>query len=78
MAGREELIAAYKTIPGVEAVINADSLGYVSHEGLVEAIGIPAENLCMGCLTGVYPVEIPGEKCATAQTKLSEYLSQSA
>jgi amidophosphoribosyltransferase len=78
MASREELIAAYKTIPGVEAVINADSLGYVSHEGLVEAIGIPAENLCMGCLTGVYPVEIPGEKCATAQTKLSEYLSQSA
>jgi len=78
MASREELIAAHKTVAGVEAVINADSLGYVSHEGLVEAIGIPAENLCMGCLTGVYPVEIPGEKCATAQTKLSEYLSQSA
>jgi amidophosphoribosyltransferase len=74
MASREELIAAHKTVAGVEAVINADSLGYVSHEGLVEAIGIPAENLCMGCLTGVYPVEIPGEKCATAQTKLSEYL----
>jgi amidophosphoribosyltransferase len=78
MASREELIAAYKTVAGVEAVINADSLGYVSHAGLVEAIGIPAENLCMGCLTGIYPVEIPGEKCATAQTKLSEYLSQIA
>jgi amidophosphoribosyltransferase len=76
MASREELIAAYKTVAGVEAVIDADSLGYVSHEGLVEAIGIPAENLCMGCLTGVYPVEIPGEKCATAQTKLSEYAMQ--
>ena len=78
MASREELIAAHKTVAGVEAVINADSLGYVSHEGLVEAIGIPAENLCMGCLTGVYPVEIPGEKCATAQTKLSEYLVQTS
>jgi amidophosphoribosyltransferase len=74
MASREELIAAYKTIPGVEAVIDADSLGYVSHKGLVEAIGIPAENLCMGCLTGVYPLEIPGEKCIATQTKLSEYL----
>ena len=74
MASRDELIAAHKTIPGVEAVINADSLGYVSHKGLVEAIGIPEENLCMGCLTGVYPVEIPGEKCIACQTKLSEYL----
>jgi amidophosphoribosyltransferase len=46
----------------------------VSHEGLVEAVGIPKENLCMGCLTGIYPVEIPGEKCMAAQTKLSEYI----
>jgi len=76
MASREELIAAYKTIPGVEAVINADSLGYVSHEGLVKAIGIPEEHLCMGCLTGVYPLEIPGEKCFMAQTKLTEYMTQ--
>jgi len=74
MASRDELIAAHKTVAGVEAVINADSLGYVSHEGLVEAVGIPKENLCMGCLTGIYPVEIPGEKCLAAQTKLSEYI----
>lgn len=75
MASREELIAAYKTIAGVEAVINADSLGYVSHEGLVKAIGIPENHLCMGCLTGVYPLEIPGEKCVAAQTKLTEYIT---
>jgi amidophosphoribosyltransferase len=74
MASREELIAAYKTVAGVEAVINADSLGYVSHKGLVDAVGIPKEDLCMGCLTGLYPVEIPGEKCLAAQTRLSEYV----
>ncbi|HOT08111.1 MAG TPA: amidophosphoribosyltransferase, partial [Methanotrichaceae archaeon] len=56
MASRDELIAAHKTVAGVEAVIEADSLGYVSHEGLVDAVGIPKENLCMGCLTGLYPV----------------------
>ena len=55
-------------------MINADSLGYVSHKGLVQAIGIPEENFCMGCLTGIYPVEIPGEKCIATQTKLSEYI----
>jgi amidophosphoribosyltransferase len=76
MASRDELIAAHKTIAGVEAVIGAKSLGHVSHEGLVNAIGIPAENLCMGCLTEVYPLEIPGEKCRLAQTKITEYLSE--
>ena len=74
MASRDELIAAHKTVAGVEAVIEADSLGYVSHEGLVDAVGIPRENLCMGCLTGLYPVQIPGERCLAEQTKLSEYL----
>ncbi len=39
-------------------MINADSLGYVSHKGLVEAIGIPEEHLCTGCLTGIYLVAI--------------------
>jgi amidophosphoribosyltransferase len=74
MPSREELIAAYKTIPGVQTVIDADSLGYVSLKGLVEAIGIPERNLCMGCLTGIYPLEIPGEKCAAAQMTLAEYV----
>jgi amidophosphoribosyltransferase len=74
MASRDELIAAHKTVAGVEAVIEADSLGYVSHEGLVDAVGIPKENLCMGCLTGLYPVQIPGEKCLAEQTRLSEYI----
>lgn len=74
MASREELIAAYKTVSGVEAVIEADSLGYVSHDGLVKAIGIPKENLCMGCLTGVYPLEIPGEQCSEMQKKITEYV----
>lgn len=73
MATREELVAAHKTVAGVEAVINADSLGYVSVEGLVEAVGIPEDDLCLGCLTGVYPVEIPGEKCKRRQLTLNQF-----
>jgi amidophosphoribosyltransferase len=73
MATREELVAAHKTVAGVEAVINADSLGYVSVEGLVEAVGIPADDLCLGCLTGVYPVEIPGEQCKRRQLTLNQF-----
>lgn len=73
MATREELVAAHKTVAGVEAVINADSLGYVSVEGLVEAVGIPEDDLCLGCLTGVYPVEIPGEECKRRQLTLNQF-----
>jgi amidophosphoribosyltransferase len=73
MATREELVAAHKAVKGVEALINADSLGYLSKEGLVKAIGIPMEDLCMGCLNGIYPVEIPGESCSRRQLKLTEF-----
>jgi len=73
MATREELIAAHKAVKGVEALINADSLGYLSIDGLVESIGIPMEDLCLGCLSGIYPVEILGERCAKRQLKLSEF-----
>jgi len=73
MATREELIAAHKAVKGVEALINADSLGYLSIDGLVKSIGIPMDDLCLGCLSGIYPVEIPGEKCIKRQLKLSEF-----
>ncbi len=73
MATREELVAAHKAVKGVEAVINADSLGFISIDGLVSSIGIPRDDLCLGCLTGAYPVEIPGEQCARKQLKLSEF-----
>ncbi|MFQ6062923.1 MAG: amidophosphoribosyltransferase [Methanosarcinales archaeon] len=63
MATRKELIAAHKTIEGVEALIKADSLRYLSISGLVKSVGISEKNLCMACLTGVYPVEIQGEFC---------------
>lgn len=73
MGTRSELIAAHKTIAGVEAVINADSLGYLSVEGLVRAIGIDKENLCLACLTSEYPLDIPGENCPRKQLKLDEF-----
>ena len=74
MATREELIAAHKSVKGVEFMIGADSLYYISLDGLVKAIGIDKEDLCTGCLTGVYPIEIPGERCESRQTKLNNFI----
>ncbi len=62
MKTREQFAATGRTIEQIGKMITADSLGYVSIEGLVEAIDIPAGDLCLGCLTEEYPLSVPGEK----------------
>jgi amidophosphoribosyltransferase len=39
--------------------IDADTLGYLSLAGLLEATGSVEEGFCTACLSGVYPTEIP-------------------
>ena len=58
MATRWELIAARMSVPEIRDFIGADSLGYLSLEGLVQAVGLPAETLCLACLTGDYPIPV--------------------
>ncbi len=73
MKTKDQFIAAGRTTEEIRKEIGADSLGYVSIEGLVDAIGFPpAESLCLGCLTGKYPVTIPGERHA-AQSELENF-----
>lgn len=61
---RRELIAAYKTPAEVRQEIGATSLAHVSLDGLIKSIGLPKDHLCLGCLTGIYPLEIEGEQYA--------------
>ena len=56
MPTKEELIGNSKTVEEIKQYISADSLGYLSIEGLLKAIG--RKNLCMACLNGKYPTEI--------------------
>jgi len=58
-ATRAELIANGLEIDGIRRSIGADSLGYVSLDGLVAATTLPAENLCRACFDGVYPIDLP-------------------
>jgi len=58
MASRWELIAAQKTIPEVRDYIGADSLGYLSIDGLIKAIGLPKDMFCLACFTGDYPIPV--------------------
>uniref|UniRef100_A0A831T7J9 Amidophosphoribosyltransferase n=2 Tax=Thermorudis TaxID=1649508 RepID=A0A831T7J9_9BACT len=59
MATREELIAARLSVEEIGRAIGADSIGYLSLEGLLRAIGLPHDRFCTACLTGQYPVPVP-------------------
>jgi amidophosphoribosyltransferase len=54
---RRELIGAVKTVEEIREYLGADSLGYLSHEGLLACEGEPAR-FCSACFTGRYPVAV--------------------
>jgi amidophosphoribosyltransferase len=58
MATRWELIAARKTIPEIREYLDADSLGYLSLDGLIRAVDLPRDIFCLACFTGVYPIPV--------------------
>ena len=58
MASKRELIAANLSVEEIRELVGADSLGYLSHEGLLRAVDLPRESLCMGCFTGDYPIPV--------------------
>lgn len=58
---RTELVAAGLSAEEVRKYIQADSLGYLSLSGMIEATGLSRENLYLGCFTGEYVFETPGE-----------------
>ena len=62
MKSRDQFVATKLSIDGIRELIGADSLGYISIDGLVEAIGMPADELCLACTNGLYPTHIEGEK----------------
>ncbi|QQE74929.1 amidophosphoribosyltransferase [Brevibacillus composti] len=70
---RDELIASSQTVEEIRRFIGADSLSYLSVEGMLDAIGrrddSPDRGHCLACFTGKYPTEVefeaalPAAKC---------------
>lgn len=58
-ASRAELIANGAAIDEISKSIGADSLAYISQDGMVDATLQPRERLCTACFTGEYPIELP-------------------
>lgn len=67
---RSELIASSKSVEEIRRAINADSLHFLSKEGLLEAIGRPRgehnRGMCMGCFDNDYPTRVGSEAEAGA------------
>lgn len=61
MANRRELAAAKWSVEEIRERLGASSLGYLSVEGTVRAVGEPANRFCLACFTGDYPIPVPDE-----------------
>lgn len=57
MGARRGLIAAHRTVGDIRRAINADSLSYLSLEGMMNAVGASG-GYCQACFTGKYPFEV--------------------
>jgi amidophosphoribosyltransferase len=53
---RSKLMAANHSLEEIRKYLNADSLYYLSQQGMVKATGLPADSFCMACYDGNYPV----------------------
>ena len=57
-SSKGELIACSKSVQQICDFIEADSLAYLSLEGMLQAMPIPAKDFCTACFTGKYPIQI--------------------
>jgi amidophosphoribosyltransferase len=61
MSSREEMVAHERTVAEVANELGADSLAYLSIEGVYEAVGTPRAVHCDACFTGSYPLGDGGD-----------------
>jgi len=61
-ASRAELIATGIDVEGVRRSVGADSLGYISEDGMIAATHQPREQLCTACFSGTYPLGVPDDQ----------------
>jgi amidophosphoribosyltransferase len=67
---RSELIAATHTLEEIKKYLDADSVAYLSLDGLLSAVGSTSGSYCSSCYTGRYPVEFPRDEASYLQLAL--------
>jgi amidophosphoribosyltransferase len=59
---QNELIASHKTVEETRKFLGATSLNYLSLDGVIKSIGLPARHLSTSCFTGIYPIDLKERK----------------
>jgi len=67
---RSELIAATHTLDEIQQYLDADSVAYLSLDGMMTAVGEGRQGYCSSCYTGVYPVAFPRHEKSYLQLAL--------
>jgi amidophosphoribosyltransferase len=67
---RSELIAATHSLDEIRKYLDADSVAYLSLDGLTNAVRGGSSKYCTSCYTGVYPVAFPRDEAAYLQLAL--------
>src|SRR5438552_13677616 len=67
---KEDLIAATHTLDEIREFLQADSVAYLSFEGLMSAVQSERTSYCSSCYTGRYPVEFPRDETSYLQLAL--------
>jgi amidophosphoribosyltransferase len=67
---RSELIAATHSLEEITTYLGADSVGYLSIDGLLSAVGRERDSYCTSCYTGHYPVSFPHDEATYLQLAL--------
>ncbi|MEA2498607.1 MAG: amidophosphoribosyltransferase [Actinomycetota bacterium] len=62
MPDHDELIGHLMSVEEIREHVEADSLAYLSVDGMVGATQIPAENFCTACFTSQYPIAVPEDE----------------
>ena len=62
MPDQDDLIGARLSVDEIRSEIKADSLAYLSLEGMLRSTGVPSEDFCTACFSSRYPVPIPSEE----------------
>jgi len=68
---RRELIASSQSVEQIRAFVGADSLGYLTENGMLACLRTPAEHFCTACFSGRYPVLDPDGAAEVVDTDRS-------
>ncbi len=58
-SNRKELVGASSVLEAIKKKIGADSLGYLSYDGILQSVGSTGDGFCTACFSGKYPMVIP-------------------